>query len=96
MPVAIEQPCCKLCGGNAGRLSPEGSHYLCESRARLGLPTPCLGMRCKKCGGRGWWREDGGPSPALALPVYFDPGEAARGIAAIFPPCSDCGGKGHN
>lgn len=24
---------CKLCGGDAGQLSPNGSHYLCEARA---------------------------------------------------------------
>ena len=85
---------CSICGGNAGNVTrTQGRHELCAARQRHGLPTPSLGERCPKCQGRGWWRAT--PVPAI-LPVYFSPADDARGIAAIFPPCSECGGKGYN
>ena len=31
---------CTLCGGEAGTLSPNGAHYLCEAGAARGQPTP--------------------------------------------------------
>jgi hypothetical protein len=37
------QPC-TLCGGTSGRLNTDGVHNLCAARAKLGQPTPCLGM----------------------------------------------------
>lgn len=85
---------CRLCGGTYGS-GQDGAHCLCTARARLSLPTPSLGEQCPRCEGRGWWRADGGPQPGAALPVYFNPAECARGVTAIFPPCLDCGGRGH-
>jgi hypothetical protein len=89
-PVVI----CSLCGGDYGSM-PEGRHELCAARAHLSLPTPCLGMRCPKCQGRGWWRADGGPPPGASLPVYSSPYAMAKGVKAIFPDCPDCDGKGY-
>lgn len=36
---------CRLCGGNAGQLSPDSAHYLCIELHKRGLPTPSLGNR---------------------------------------------------
>jgi hypothetical protein len=85
---------CNLCGGNVGQM-PGGRHNLCAARAERGLATPSLGERCGVCDGRGWTATEhvmrGG-----AIPVYFHPGEMARGLAAIFPPCKACAGRGHD
>ena len=82
---------CSLCGGNAGQLSPAGVHYLCAARAEYGQPTPPLGTRCESCNGSGTTGKGG-------VPLLFDEGPAriARSIAAQFPPCKACSGKGYN
>ena len=78
---------CKLCGGDAGQLSPNGSHYLCEARAAHGQPTPSLGRRCRTCNGSGVKpRFRGG----VVLDLGHGPATIARSIAAQFPPCEDC------
>ena len=78
---------CKLCGGTAGLLSPEGSHYLCEARAKNGAPTPCLGHRCPTCNGSGI---KPGFRGGVMLSLDEGPARIARSIAAQFPPCSAC------
>ena len=80
---------CKLCGGDAGELSRNGAHYLCEARAKHGEPTPCLGIRCKVCTGSGVK-----PGFRGGVPLFFEEG-SARSIAAQFPPCEACDGRGY-
>lgn len=82
---------CKLCGGTAGGLSPDGAHYLCEARARNGAPTPCLGMRCDVCNGSG---VKPGFKGGVMLSFDLHPSIIARSIAAQFPPCAACNGTG--
>ena len=71
---------CTCCGGDAGELSAEGAHYLCEALHRLGLPTPNLGKRCPECSGEGC-RPISAPGPML----YFD---------AWVSLCTHCHGSG--
>lgn len=80
---------CSLCYGNAGRLNDKGQHNLCTARAAVGLATPSLGTRCETCGGRGTNGRGG-----VFLDFTLGPATIARSIAAQFPPCPDCGGKG--
>lgn len=81
---------CKLCGGDAGRLSDAGMHYLCAMRARSGAPTPCLGFKCPDCRGSGVQPNFGG----AMLPLELEPAAIARSIEAQFPPCPRCEGSG--
>lgn len=78
---------CKLCGGNAGTLSPDGAHYLCEARAAVNQPTPCLGMRCPTCNGTGI---KPGYRGGVMLDFGIGPAAIERSIKAQFPPCDDC------
>ena len=78
---------CPICGGNAGRI-PEGGHYLCQERAKRGLPTPNLGERCTHCRGTG--RISRVPLHAI-LPML----PSGREIEMWFPPCPACAGTGY-
>ena len=82
---------CTLCQGTAGSLI-DGTHALCAVRAKHGRPTPTLGMRCETCGGNG-------VKPGFRGGVFLDldlgPALIRRSIAAQFPPCVDCKGKGY-
>ena len=80
---------CKLCGGNAGRLGPDGIHFLCAARAAQGLPTPSLGTRCPTCDGAGTLGRGG-----AMLFTALGPAAIERSIRAQFPPCHSCRGKG--
>lgn len=80
---------CTLCGGNAGQLV-NGAHNLCTARANLGLATPNLGQRCDSCKGSGTLGRGG-----VMLSFDLGPARIARSIAAQFPPCSTCNGKGY-
>jgi hypothetical protein len=85
---------CTLCGGDAGSFNPAThAHYLCEARHRAGSPTPCLGMRCTTCNGSGVK-----PGFRGGVMLSFDEGPAriAKSIAAQFPPCVECGGRGYS
>lgn len=83
------RPRCTLCGGNAGQVI-DGGHNSCKARAALNLPTPCLGDTCVACNGAGTQGKGG-------VMLSFDSGPAAiaRSIAAQFPPCPSCAGKGY-
>lgn len=81
---------CAICGGTAGRLV-DGMH-LCAARKRAGLSTPNLGYHCQDCNGTGHpLRYRGG------VFLFADIGAAAigRSIAAQFPPCPTCNGRGY-
>lgn len=78
---------CKHCGGTAGTFSPEGSHYLCQERAKHGLATPSLGNRCPTCNGSG---VKPGFKGGVMLGFDLGPAAIARSIKAQFPPCPDC------
>jgi len=80
---------CELCGGAAGQLI-DGAHALCRARTNLGLPTPSLGNRCERCAGRGTLGTGG-----VMLDLSHGPAVIARSIAAQFPPCPTCGGRGY-
>lgn len=82
---------CKICGGDTGGLSPDGAHYLCQERAKRGLPTPCLGMRCAACGGTG---VKAGSRGGVMLSFDLGPAAIRRSIEAQFPACGACGGSG--
>lgn len=84
---------CYLCGGNAGTFSPNGAHYLCEARYASGSPTPSLGMRCECCNGSGVKR---GFRGGVMLGFDLHPSIIARSIAAQFPPCIECDGRGYS
>lgn len=47
------RPACRICKGTAGPLSPRGTHYLCEARARQGKPAQSPGDACPDCDGLG-------------------------------------------
>lgn len=80
---------CTLCGGDAGTFSPNGAHYLCEARAANGGPTPCLGMKCEACDGRGYIARS---THGVALFLDEGPGRIAQAIAAVWPTCEVCKG----
>jgi hypothetical protein len=83
---------CTLCGGNVGTLNPTtGNHFLCDARAGHGAATPCLGMRCNVCHGNGIK-----PGFQGGVPLFLSEGPAriARSIAAQFPACDACHGRG--
>jgi hypothetical protein len=83
---------CKLCSGNCGSPNPKtGNHYLCEALAAHNQPTPCLGIKCESCNGSGVKR---GFRGGVMLSLDLHPAQIARSIAAQFPPCESCGGKG--
>ena len=82
---------CTICGGNAGRLAPEGYHYFCAALQARGLPTPSLGTRCENCNGSGTCGKGG-----ALLSFDLGPAAIARSIAAQFPPCPACAGKGYS
>ncbi len=80
----VEYIRCRLCNGNAGSLSPDGAHYLCEALKAQGMPTPSLGDFCNRCNGTGrHGRRD---------TVLYNPRQSE--IDAAFPPCGNCGGTG--
>lgn len=80
----MDRPRCTLCGGTAGRLAPEGYHYLCRARADRGLPILRLGDACPACNGNGRIpRSAVGPT---------NPSQAA--IDRWAPPCARCAGTG--
>jgi len=83
-------PRCTLCGGNAGQLI-EGAHALCFARAGHGLPTPSLGERCALCHGSGTTGRGG-----VMLDLGLGPATIARSLAAQFPPCPVCDGRGYS
>lgn len=89
MNQTTQTPRCFLCGGNAGQL-PEGRHNFCAARADLGLPTPNLGERCECCGGSGTLGRGG-----VMLDFDHGPAAIARSVAAQFPPCKTCNGRGY-
>jgi hypothetical protein len=80
----LTTPPCRLCGGNAGSLNERGEHNFCAELARLGLPTPNLGMRCRASNGRGC-----NPRSAVG-PI--NPSQKA--MDAWAPKCRACGGTG--
>ena len=77
----MNAPKCRLCGGNAGRLSPDGAHYLCIELHKRGMPTPSLGERCPRCNGVGTAGKGGVP-----LFLSLGPAAIARSLGAQFPP----------
>lgn len=81
---------CSLCGGNAGQLNTDGVHNMCAARKAYGLATPNLGERCSTCKGSGTLGCGG-----VMLSFDEGPTRIARSIAAQFPPCSTCKGKGY-
>ena len=84
---------CALCGGNVGFLNEQFAHNACSALAELGLPTPCLGMRCAACDGRGRT-----PKSPVGPALFFEgssPGSIGRAIDAWAPECAACGGKGY-
>jgi len=83
---------CNLCGGTYGSASPAGNHYLCEAKAKRGMPTECLGMACASCDGSGFTHRGNGVGVMLDFRV--GPAAITRSIAATFPPCKACNGKG--
>jgi hypothetical protein len=83
------RPACALCHGTAGQLI-DGAHALCAARARLGLPTPCLGLCCPTCSGSGTTGRGG-----VVLMFDLGPATIRRSLAAQFPPCPTCDGAGH-
>jgi hypothetical protein len=80
---------CTHCGGTAGQLV-DGAHVLCAVRARHGWATPCLGFRCDTCQGAKTLGRGG-----VVLDLDLGPAVIARSLAAQFPPCPACGGKGY-
>jgi len=82
---------CNICGGNAGRISPDGAHFLCAARKSMRLPTPCLGFKCPTCEGRGHTARK-----TTGVAMFFDAGPAAisQSINAVFPECPTCEGRG--
>jgi hypothetical protein len=80
----MEKVTCRLCGGNAGLLSPDGAHYLCEALAEDGIATPCLGYRCTACDGRGY--------KSNTRAVLINPSQ--REINVVWPTCDVCHGTG--
>jgi hypothetical protein len=87
----MNHPTCRLCGGDARKLPPEGAHYLCLERARLGLATPSLGRFCPDCHGNGHL---GTVAAGPMLSLSLGPSAIARSIQAVFPPCRACHGSG--
>jgi hypothetical protein len=84
---------CKLCGGNFGNANPvTGDHYLCEIRNIHNVATPCLGMKCKTCNGSGVKH---GSRDGVMLSLELHPAQIAHSIAAQFPTCNACNGKGY-
>lgn len=85
---------CVLCGGNAGHLNAEGSHNLCTELAKLNLPTPNLGTHCEVCNGNG---HTSNMNSGGALYMGFDmgPRQISKTLAAAFPTCETCNGKGY-
>ena len=87
---ALPETPCRLCGGTAGRLNETDAHNLCDALAARGMPTPSLGMRCATCHGSGTTGRGG-----VFLSFDLGPAAIARSIAAQFPPCQSCAGKGY-
>jgi hypothetical protein len=80
---------CNICGGFAQKLPEHGAHNLCAARLERGLPTPSLGRQCPDCSGAGTTGTGG-----VMLFLDLGPAAIARSIAAQFPPCQQCAGRG--
>lgn len=72
---------CKYCGGDAGEII-NGAHTLCAYLNSFGLPTPCIGKKCKACNGAG---------ATMNGRVLINPSQRAINACS----CKVCNGKGY-
>lgn len=82
---------CKICGGWARQLPPDGAHFLCLERRKRGLATPCLGQQCNQCNGSG---HIGTATAGPMLSLELGPKAIQRSIDSVYPKCPNCNGRG--